>query len=310
MTRSTPLPRRRQRLDEVADGERPGRVGLALGRTEELVDVAAGDVGELLAALVGRDPAARARPRAAASRSARRSRRRPRPRGRRGRCRPSPRSGRRPWGRPRPPRAASRPRTRVSSGRKTRYSPPAEEVTREPLLTADQVVVVEVAPVGEEALAGLEADVVAAALLVGEPDPLPRAQRPPVHAGPGLGGTSGASALVPARGAGEGVGHAANPTRPGPRQPSAGGGPEGPVDVGGDEHAEDAAVVLDEDVLRGRGAGDREDQVLAPRASAGRLSPSSRVRATVLTATHGRRSSGVASSAASLTTPTGSAARR
>ena len=58
---------------------------------------------------------------------------------------------------------------------------------REPLLAADQVVVLEVALVGEEALAGHQLEVVAPALLVGQPHPLARAQRAAVHAGPGLG---------------------------------------------------------------------------------------------------------------------------
>ena len=56
------------------------------------------------------------RPPAAASRSARPTRPRPPPRGRRGRCRPCPRSGRRPWGRPRPRRAAWRARSRRAGG--------------------------------------------------------------------------------------------------------------------------------------------------------------------------------------------------
>ena len=50
---------------------------------------------------------------------------------------------------------------------------------------------------------------------------------------------------------GLGVGMARNLS--GPR--SAGDGAEGPIDVGGGEHAVDRAVVLDEEVLRGRAAG-------------------------------------------------------
>ena len=49
------LARRRQRLGEVAEREAPGRVVAA----EELRDVGAGDVGELLASLVRRHPAVR-----------------------------------------------------------------------------------------------------------------------------------------------------------------------------------------------------------------------------------------------------------
>ena len=51
--------------------------------------------------------------------------------------------------------------------------------------------------------------------------------------------------------------------------------------------------------------GDRPDQLLAGDARPAGSGPSSSVRATVETATQGRRSSGVASSAASLTRPTG-----
>ena len=60
MIRSTWSARARAGLGEVAEraGPRPG--GSALGGGEELVDVAAGDVGELLAQLVRRDPAPRA----------------------------------------------------------------------------------------------------------------------------------------------------------------------------------------------------------------------------------------------------------
>ena len=63
-----------------------------------------------------------------------------------------------------------------------------------PSVAADQVVVVEVAAVGEEPLARLEADVVPPALGVGQPHPLARAQRAAVHAGPGLGGDVGVRA--------------------------------------------------------------------------------------------------------------------
>src|SRR6478752_4373734 len=55
-----PLPRRRQRLREVAERQLPRGVRLAGRPAEELADVAAGDVGELLAALERRHPAVRA----------------------------------------------------------------------------------------------------------------------------------------------------------------------------------------------------------------------------------------------------------
>ncbi len=58
----------------------------------------------------------------------------------------------------------------------------------EALLAADQLVVLDVAAVGEEALAGHELEVVPATLLVDQPDPLTDAQRSAVDAGPGLGG--------------------------------------------------------------------------------------------------------------------------
>ena len=60
MMRSTWLAERGQALLEVAEPQVPGRVGLALGGGEELVDVAAGDVGELLAQLVRRHASPRA----------------------------------------------------------------------------------------------------------------------------------------------------------------------------------------------------------------------------------------------------------
>ena len=50
------------------------------------------------------------------------------------------------------------------------------------------LVVVEVAAVGEEPLALLEAEVVLAPLAVDQAHPLAGAQRSAVHAGPGLGG--------------------------------------------------------------------------------------------------------------------------
>ena len=59
MTRSTWLAERGQALLEVAEPQVPGRVGLALGGGEELVDVAPGDVRELLAELERRHAAPR-----------------------------------------------------------------------------------------------------------------------------------------------------------------------------------------------------------------------------------------------------------
>ena len=53
---------------------------------------------------------------------------------------------------------------------------------------AGELVVVEVALVGEEALARDQLEVVLATLLVDEPHPLALAQGAAVHAGPGLGG--------------------------------------------------------------------------------------------------------------------------
>ena len=65
---------------------------------------------------------------------------------------------------------------------------------RETLLAPDQVVVLEVALVREEPLAGHQLEVVLAALLVGQPDPLAGPERSPVDAGPRLRATSGSSA--------------------------------------------------------------------------------------------------------------------
>ena len=86
-------------------------------------------------------------------------------------------------------------------------------MTREALVAADQLVVVEVAAVGEEALARLEADVVAPALLVGQPHPLAGAQRAAVDAGPGFGGYVGQGLVLVL-----GRGHARNPNFSGPRE--------------------------------------------------------------------------------------------
>jgi hypothetical protein len=58
---------------------------------------------------------------------------------------------------------------------------------REPFLAPDQLVVVEVAAVGEEPLAGLETDVVPPSLAVGQPDPLPRPERAAMDTRPCLG---------------------------------------------------------------------------------------------------------------------------
>ena len=154
---------------------------------EELLDVAPRDVRELLAPLVRRHPAVRARPRAAASRSAHPSRRRPRPRRRRGRCRPSRRSGRRPWGRRRPRRAASRRRTPTAAAGTRGTRPPADEVTVKPSSRPISSSWSRWPRLEKNRLPGLEAEVVPAALGVGQPHPLARAQRTAVHARPGVG---------------------------------------------------------------------------------------------------------------------------
>ena len=150
----------------------------------------------------------------------------------------------------------------------------------EPLLAADQLVVVEVAPVGEEPLARLQLEVVAPALAVGQPHPLAGPQRAAVDAGPRLGrdvGCPGGGAVAAS----------------GSCSVTVVGLPEGALDVGGGQHAVDRAVVLEQEVL---GGGVRP--IAATRSSpaivAGSVRPSSRLRATVDTATHGRRSSGVA----------------
>ena len=179
---------------------------------EELGDVAAGDVGELLAALVGGHPAV------GADRTQQGAGQRPR---------------------------ADAGLDHVGAGedvghghdlggvlgvdhrRATRHGDhelreqgPEDEVLParggghgEPLLATDELVVLEVTPVGEEALARLEADVVPPALLVDQADPLPLAQRSPVDAGPRLGRDVGGIGAGVGRGRGEGLGHAANPTR-------------------------------------------------------------------------------------------------
>ena len=108
---------------------------------------------------------------------------------------------------------------------------------REALLAADQLVVVEVAAVGEEALARLEADVVPPALLVGQPHPLPRPQRAAVDAGPGLGRDVGSAASGGTRRRARRT--CARTLGIGPAGRSARRVPERPVDVGGRQHAVD-----------------------------------------------------------------------
>ena len=133
-------------------------------------------------------------------------------------------------------------------------------------------------------------------LPVDQPHPLARAQRPAVHAGPRLErGVARACGLAAGPAERDGVGGALVRTLP-----------ERPVHVGGRQHAVDAS-------RRPRAGGTpsparrliartRSSPVIVGR----QREPVARSpRATVETATQGRRSSGVASSAASLTTPTG-----
>ena len=83
------------------------------------------------------------------------------------------------------------------------------------------------------------------ALLVGQPHPLARAQRAAVDAGPGLGGTSGrGSGMVLGRGHAAGALTLSGAASRNARSTSA-----------VDQHAEDRAVVLDQEVLVGRACG-------------------------------------------------------
>ena len=172
------LARLRQELGQVADVERPRRV-LA---PEELGDVAAGHLGELLAPLVRRDPSARAD--GAQQRAGERTGPGARLDHVRAREDVDQRDDlRRVLG-------VDDRRTARHRDHELREQRPEHEVLaagrrgdREPLLAADQLVVVEVALVGEEPLAGLEAEVVAAALAVDQPHPLAGAQRAAVHPG-------------------------------------------------------------------------------------------------------------------------------
>ena len=184
-------------LGEVADGQRPGRVRAA----EERLDVAAGDVGEVLAPLVASAAGRRRRRRAAATSTAHPTRRRPRRPGPRGRCRPSRRSGRRPWGRRRRRRAASTARSRTAAGAARGTRRPRCCVTTRALGAPDQVVVGEAGRGGcGTALPGAERDRVQPALGVGQLDPLPRAQRPPPAPGPGGRRTRSRSSSAPCDG--------------------------------------------------------------------------------------------------------------
>ena len=235
MTRSASLPGRRERLGEVAErsAATPGGSPWA---PKNWWTLRAGDVGELLAALVGRHPAVRA------DRAQQRAGERTRADAglddvrRRGRCRPARRSGRRPWGRPPRPRAASRPRTRASSGRKTRYSPPTDEVTVKPSSRPIRSSCSMPPRLVKKRLPGSRHDVVPPALLVGQPHPLarraadrgarrtrPRRGRPGRRAARRIGRDPSRVGQAVGRRVG-GVRHAAAPRRT---------LPERPVDVGG-----------------------------------------------------------------------------
>ena len=225
-----------------------------LAPAEELGDVAPGDVGELLAPLVGRHPARRAdgaqqragqRPGAdaglddvGAGEDVGRARR----------------SGRRPWGRPPRRRGASRPRTpRAAAGRRgTR--PPAEEVTVKPSSRPISSSCSRWPLLEKNRLPGSRQKLCRRPLLSTRRTHSPRA------AGRGARRTRPRGSRASSRP----VSHLGT-------VPSAAGQsrdrPEGAVDVGGGQHAVDRAVVLDQEVLGGRGGGDRPDQVLAARCS-------------------------------------------
>ena len=165
-----------QPLLEVPEAEVPRRVGRALRGGEELGDVASRDVGELLAQLEGRDPSPRAdRPQQRAGERTRSGARLDDARTRedvgerddlRGVLRVD-------------HRGAARHRHHELGQQR-----PEHEVLAaggggdgEALVTADQLVVVEVPLVGEEALARDQLEVVPPTLLVGQAHPLALAQR-------------------------------------------------------------------------------------------------------------------------------------
>jgi hypothetical protein len=179
------LPRGRELLGEVAEAQGPGRVGLPVRGTEELGDVAAGDVGELLAALVGRELAV-------------------------GTDGAQERAGERTRADPglddvgagedvghghdlRGVLGVDHGGTARHRHHELREQRAEDEVLaagrrrdREALLTADQVVVGHPAAVGVERLVGLEADVVLASLGVDQAHPFAGTQGPAVDAGPGF----------------------------------------------------------------------------------------------------------------------------
>ena len=176
------LARRGQRLREVADREAPRRVVAA----EELGDVGTRHVGELLAPLVRRHPAVR--PHRAQQGAGERA---------------GPDAGlddvrpredvdhgddlRGVLGVDHRGTARHRDHELAQEGPKDEVLPARRRRDSEALVAADQVVVLEVAAVGEEALARRQLDVVPPPLLVRQPYPLPRPQRPAVDARPGLG---------------------------------------------------------------------------------------------------------------------------
>ena len=254
MTRSARSPGRGQRLGEVAEGEPPGRVVAA----EELRDVGPGDVGELLAPLVGRHPAV------GADRAQQGA----------GQCagpdaglddvRAGEDVGHRDdlggvLGVDHRGTARHRDHELAQQRPEDEVLPAGRRRDREALVAADQVVVLEVATVGEEALARERARSCAdapsgrsaaptrpRATAPGGPPPRPRAgRRARRRVRRAAGGPRTCGEAIGPRGCVRRARYAAAslPLR---------AGAERAVDVGGREHAEDAAVGVDQEVLRRR----------------------------------------------------------
>ena len=190
---------RRERVGEVADGQLPRGVALPIGGAEELVDVPAGHVGEVLATFVRRQPAVRAdRPEQGAGE------------------RTGPDAGLDHVGAGEDvgERDDLRGVLGIDDGGATGHGddelrqeraedevlPASGRRDGEALLAADQLVVLEVPAVGEEAFPGLEADVVAATLAVGQADPLAGFERAAMNPGEGLGCDVVEHARHPSRG--------------------------------------------------------------------------------------------------------------
>ena len=288
MIRSARSPEARQRLGEVADREAPRRGGSALGGAEELVDVAAGDVGELLAALVRRDAAERAdgaQQRAGQGAGADTGL-------------DDVRAGEDVGERDDLGRVL-----RVDDGGAARHRDdelgeqrPEDEVLpagrggdREALFAPDQVVVRHAATVGVEGLARLQADVVPATLAVEQAHPLALAQRAAVDPGPRLGGDVGASGVGLVgmlAGCFGGVGHPRNTSV---RRRWKALSTSAVVSTPKTDPSSSTRRYSD------AGCGVIAVTRSSPAISAGSRRPSSSERATAEVATHGRRSSGVAS---------------